>query len=49
MTYWIKYHIETCPVCGKEDRWQERIYKKPKPKDFRKRYVFTERFDWCEY
>lgn len=36
--YWYLFHIRYCPVCGYEEKWKERIYDEPKPKEDGKRY-----------
>ena len=36
--YWYMFHIRYCPVCGYEEKWKERVYDKPKPKDDNARY-----------
>ena len=38
MSYWIRFHISECALCGKSDNWQERM-PLPRPKDDNKRYV----------
>ena len=47
--YWIRTFIEYCPLCGRENTyWRERVYGEPKPKEYDKRYVVVEQYDWCE-
>ncbi len=40
-TYWYLFRYEYCPVCGRERRWKERVYDRPKPIDREDRYVGT--------
>lgn len=46
--YWVLFHSDYCPVCGRSDDWQERVFDRPKPADDRERYVFREVYDWCD-
>jgi hypothetical protein len=45
--YWIRQTVDYCPVCGSERTIRERIYDE-KPKDWMKRYVIEERWDYCD-
>ena len=44
--YWIKFIHYYCPLCGKEETFQERI-PLPKPKDYLDRHEVIENYDWC--
>jgi hypothetical protein len=46
--YWYLHTIVYCPVCGKEDRYKERIYGIPKPENGEERYRIIEAYDWCD-
>ena len=46
--HWYKITIHYCPLCGKEDKYRERIYGE-KPKDHNERYVIKEYWDYCDY
>lgn len=46
--YWIEFHEESCPVCGRGQGEFQRIRRyNEKPKEHSKRYTFTERYDYC--
>lgn len=45
--YYYKTTIWYCPLCGKEDKFRERIYAK-KPKDISKRIIIQEVYDYCD-
>lgn len=47
-SYWYKFHIKECPVCGREYSYKQRIYNLPKPKDISLRTEHSEFYDWCE-
>lgn len=36
--YWIRFHTDECPPCGRSDTWKERVYDTPKPEDSYERY-----------
>lgn len=44
--YWYKFYIEYCPVCGQERKDKQRVYG-VKPKDYKKIYIVTEKYDYC--
>lgn len=46
--YWYKFLMHWCPICGKETKWKERIYDRPKPKDIEDRHVYSEIYDYCD-
>lgn len=45
--YWIQFTTWLCPVCGKEETYQVRIYDRPKPKDYHRRHIIHEVYDYC--
>lgn len=40
-SYWYKFFIEECVICGKTTEWKERQFT-PKPKDASERYCYTQ-------
>lgn len=47
--YWYKFYVGSCPVCGRDASYKERIYGE-KPEDINERYVqisdqYT--YDYC--
>lgn len=48
ISYWYLFRYEYCPVCGAENRWKERIYDRPKPKDRKDRYIGGYMNCYCE-
>ena len=49
-TYWYLITIYYCVICGKEDKYRERIYDKPKPENWNERNIFIENMcDKCKY
>ncbi len=47
--YWIRTYVGSCPVCGREAGYKERVYG-PKPKKIENRYVQlpdTATYDHC--
>ena len=47
LTFWYKFSIRVCPLCGKEHAVKERSYTK-KPKDRLSRYEYVEFYDGCQ-
>ena len=47
-SYWYLFKYEFCPICGVEDRWKERIYNRPKPKNRKDRYIESYMYCHCE-
>ena len=41
MKYWYQIYVDFCPACLSEDRWRERVYKKPKGS------IWHEVYDGC--
>jgi len=37
--HWYKQYLGSCPVCGKDKSYRERVYGK-KPKSFKKIYIY---------
>ena len=46
--YWIMYHEDYCPVCGRTQVYRERVYDEPKPVEWSARHIVREVYDWCE-
>lgn len=44
--YWYHYYEVYCPCCGRETIYKERRYTK-KPKEYRTRHEYEERYDYC--
>lgn len=45
--HWYKISIFTCPVCGSERIYRERVYGE-KPKNSSERYNYVCEYDWCQ-
>jgi len=45
--YWYYYSHWICPVCFYEKIYKERIYNKPKPKNYSKRHEFQVFYCGC--
>ena len=43
-TYWYRVFTFVCPICGREDRYRERVYDE-KPEDYADRHHVVE--GWC--
>jgi hypothetical protein len=41
--YWYIMNIDACPVCGREKKWRERVYEKPK-----QYFQWRDVYDWCD-
>lgn len=47
--YWYRFYLGSCPVCGRNKSYRERVYGR-KPKNARLRYIELsdfETFDHC--
>ena len=42
--YWYRVTVWVCPLCGREDRYRERVYTE-KPEDYADRFQLIE--GWC--
>ena len=45
--YWYLFTEYYCPACGRTDIYKERIYNKPKPKNYYARHIVIERWCYC--
>jgi len=41
--YWYVTYIDECPVCGRSDKWRERVYEKPDSP-----IHYEQVYDWCD-
>lgn len=46
--YWILFETWWCPICGKEETFQERIYDREKPVEWNDRHHLKEVWDYCD-
>lgn len=50
-TYWYRFHIGSCPVCGRDKSYKERVYDESRPAEPNKRYIYlrdAETYDYCD-
>lgn len=40
--FWYQIIVWMCPVCGSEQKFKERVYKKPE-----NNYIVEDHYDWC--
>ncbi len=45
--FWIRFHFQECPVCGRGCEYRERVYGKRKPKQMKLRYEYRQVYDHC--
>ena len=48
-TYWYKFVIRDCPVCGRDYSYKIRVYnfEQPKPDNIRDQYSWEYHYDYC--
>ena len=49
-THWYRLYLGSCPVCGSDKSYRERVYGK-RPEKLEDRVVYlsdTETYDWCD-
>lgn len=38
-SYWYRFYVGSCPVCGRKKGHKQRVYDEPKPVNIQDRYV----------
>ncbi len=45
--YWYMFYESYCPICAHTEVIKERVYDRPKPKEWNERHDIIERWDYC--
>lgn len=47
--YWYLFSEYYYPACGDSKVYKERIYDRPKPKQWQERHIVHETWDYCDW